>query len=185
MYLRSDNNFDAVFEKKFRNFCSKSPLTLDFRLVGDKVIVFNHSVLNESQAKTITFDLDYSLGEKENIKNIKDELVKLYPIVFKITEEKLSDNEIVRLVKEEDIPLEEALTMKTPPKQKDYFKIVRVLNDKNQVIVENLENGDLELRSLRTPVTLFIKQINEDPERGSDTFFQSNKFIKKLNRRDQ
>lgn len=175
--------FLEIFEKKFLNFLEKSPLYVRYTLANDKVLVYDFS--RNPEEKPLQFELDYSLPVKENIKRIKDILVKeRYPTfdTFFIKSRPLNSSEIQREM-DKGVPFSELSSKKVTLKTKVSYRVEKVINQDNRIILRKIsgeESEDTLLYKLKIPVTYFLQDVYSNPEKASDTFLHKSQFIKKL-----
>jgi hypothetical protein len=170
--------FIKSFEKRFLSFCDKSPLFLKFKIINNGVIVYNFS-REVNTENPYTFIFDYSLDDKNNIKKIKDYLVNnCYPVFTIETTKtrKLDAFEIQDKMVNEKISFTEASNLIIIDKKILKFRLEKVLNAVNSIIVRNLDNNRLYLYKAHKPVIAFTNYVFNDIEKAKEFFISQCEF---------
>lgn len=171
--------FKEIFDKKFFNFCSKSPLTLVYKIHGETVLVYNVSV--DPEASPWEFKLNYSLPVTENIALIKKVILVDYPTLdcSYYEDATLTNEEMLEEVKK-GLTYEEAMNLFKTVKVKKIYRVEKRIDEYNEIIVRDLETGVQGLWWMRLPVSIFMKTLFENPKQGLALFKEKGKFKKFL-----
>ncbi len=152
--------FKKGFKKKFDNFCKKAPVHMSYMLMNDSIDIYSHN--DEKQSKKIfNYVFDYQEGVKENIKCIKDILLKdFYPILIqeKVTYSDYSIEDLNRMVSEGSISLDDINTVKQESIETETWRIERVIVIRDEVFIRNLTTNREFRYKMKIPVTLFLKK---------------------------
>lgn len=173
-------NFLEIFNKKFSNFCNKSPVLISFKATIDNVVI------NEmGSGKSKNFKFDHSLSIKQNIKIIKDWLVEnTYPIMIQEIKEynDYTQEEFDKLVSDLNITLEQASLMKKEKVSLIPHRIERVLIKKDEVFVTNLVSHRQFRYKLTIPITVLLKNLrgNWTPKYAFEIFQKKSKMLNEI-----
>lgn len=173
--------FLEIFYKKFNSFCEKSPLFLRFTLMDDRVLVYD--LTTNPTAAPVEFVFDFMKDEKNNIKVIKDYLVENnYPIIEVVDrkERTLSAFEIQDIMRKERISFAEASSKFYTETSIRKYRVEKVLNFDNRVIVRDLQTNDLDIYDVRIPLTIFVRELFNNPQNASDIFVNKCKKYKQV-----
>ncbi len=175
------NAYIKTFKKKFDNVLRKVPVQATAEIVEPKVTV---SVITHED--DLVYELDYSIPVKENIFNIrKDLMMKTFP-VFEVVESQevpLSIEEKDALISE-GMSVEEGLSKTKMVETKVHYLIEKVIIDRDEMIV--MERGTVEnLRhryKLNMPISIFLKRMREQwtPKEVSDNFKEKAKYVNRI-----
>jgi len=171
------NDFMSMFKKRFYSFCDKSPLFIKCKITDVGITIYDYSEDVDENIKSHYFDFDFSHDEKYNIKTIKNFLVEnWYPIinVEKVFYKKPDPIEINEIMVKDKCSFTEATTNFIKSYKKKTFRLEKVLNESNSVIVRDFDDNNLYLYKSRMPVSIFMKQLFSDKEEAFKNF--SNKF---------
>ena len=174
------DQFISMFDKKFRNFCTKSPLSLKYTIFPDKVILYDLS--SSDIPVPHQFPFDFTKTEGENIKVIKEFLCEeIYPILTFVTRTKrpFSPQEQSALI-DQGIPLEKAMSAYIEEESVSDYRIEKRLDDYNELILRNLETDQVSLWKLKYPIAIFLDEIFKNPEKASKSFSRNAEFKKVL-----
>ena len=192
--------FSEEFKKRFKNFCNRIPLFIHPYYTPNKIIIYSYKNLGSSEkVKLFEYDFDFSLDVKENIFEIKKILQKNhYPIMKQIHEEEKIYNaeKLNHLVAENKISIDDITSKGGVLETKEIvWRIEKVLLDKDEVLLRDLNEDKLYKARLRMPVTSFLKTILieiydpyerwmlfERKMKSLDLFYEVDKNNKKLNR---
>jgi len=174
------NEFKQTFKKKFDNFCKKAPLLLKYFLKDDSVDIFSHTYENQSR-KLVNYSFDYNYNVKENIKFIKDILVKdYYPVLLQeeIVYEDYTPEELNQMVSEGQVSLNNIESVKKEIKKDTNWRIERVIVLRDEIFIRNLDSHQMYRYRMKVPVTVFLKKcrINFTPEEAW-VYFESKSFL--------
>jgi hypothetical protein len=171
------DEYITIFEKKFKNFCSKSPLILEYMIGGDKVYI-----VDKSQEEV--FKLDYELRFDEDvkiaIKHIKDILVERYPVITQVDVEYYTTEEISKLVKAGEGTIEELSKEVKKGTYHNRYIITKVIDQYNEIILKDMKSGELMLYKVKIPVQLFMKTVFKRDVLETWNLFQSKAEFKKV-----
>lgn len=171
----------SLFQKRFFSFCEKSPLTLKFTLFDDRVLVYDLST--DPEVDPIEFMFDFSKDEKTNIKVIKDYLVKNnYPVLEVVNEytRKPSAIEIQDIMVKERVSFTTASDMLKKEKEVKLYRVEKVLNSDNRIIIRDLQTNSLDMYFVRIPLTIFVREIFNNPSNAVDIFVKKCEKIKQV-----
>lgn len=173
--------FLSLFQKRFFSFCEKSPLTLKFKLFDDMVYVYDLST--DPEVDPIEFRFDFSKDEKTNIKQIKDYLVENnYPILDVVSEytRKPSAIEIQDMMVKERVSFTTASAMLAKKSDTKKYRVEKVLHSDNRIIIRDLQENSLDMYFVRIPLTIFVREIFNNPQNASDIFVKKCEKIKQV-----
>ena len=152
--------FKRGFKKKFDNFCKKAPIHMSYLLISDSIDVYSHNDVRQSK-KIFSFPFDYRVDIKENIKRIKDILLRdFYPVLSqsKTTYSDYSIEELNKMVSEGKISLDDINTVKQESTETVMWRIERVIVIRDEVFIRNLTTNEVFRYKMKIPVTLFLKK---------------------------
>ena len=177
----SGEDFSESFQKRFISFCDKAPLLLKFTMLDDGILLYNLSEEIEN-IKPKSFDFDYSLDDKNNIKKIKDWMVEnWYPVfeVNSVTRRDLTALEIQALMVDKKLSFEEASEKTVCKEEQVLFRLEKVLHSSNSIIVRNMETKRASLYRARKPIIQFTSFL-KDKERTQEFFERECEFQKNI-----
>lgn len=163
----SAQDFRVEFTKKFSNFCKKSPLILSYIVAGDaEVSVFVHNNAQDLSQKSLalTYRFDFSLSVKENIFEIRKDLVKnWYPIMEQVTyrEKSYSPQELNAMVERGEIDIDDVSSNMFREPYTVSHRVEKSVIVDNTLLVRNLDTKELHQYRLRMPVATFVRRIND------------------------
>lgn len=161
------------FIPSLENFCSKSPLQPTVSVVFETGKV----VLNSSRMKEpITFMVDPMTDKKKQIKDIKMQIEKMYPVIFDHKKFPLEAEEIEEVVSS-GAPIKEALAIR-----KDIYlpryKILRIHNKYNEIDAFDFKTKKTIKFKVRIPLVPFMNNVfSMSKENLSDEFRRDVKFL--------
>lgn len=171
--------FIDLFTKRFSSFCEKSPLFLRFTVLDNSVLVYDLST--DPENKPVSFQFDFTMSDKGNIRVIKDYLVEnCYPTftVIEVTEKQPTAFDIQDMMVEQKLSFK-AASMKTVKTIKETkYRVEKVFNSDNRIAVR--KDGDkfqTELHELKIPITIFMREIFKNPENAADIFKNKSTFL--------
>ena len=167
--------FKSIFEKKFTSFCEKAPLYLTYKIIGNLVEVKD---MTQKEIWEKQYELDFSRTEKWNVKCIKDDLEKRYPKIRFIYDKPLADEKATKLISE-GYRIEEVMDM-SEKEEVEKYKIIKILNDNNELIIRDLENGEEKLLGSKVPVVTIMEKILERKHREVQRLFETKTYLKKI-----
>jgi len=174
-------DFLDLFQKRFFSFCEKSPLFLRFTILDDCVLVYDLST--DPEACPLEFKFDFSKNEKVNIKIIKDYLMENnYPVITITNEQSRSPTalEIQECMHRSRLSFSEASKISITKKTVREYRVEKILNTDNRVIIRDLDNDTLDMYSVRIPVTIFNRELFNNIENATDIFIKKCKKIKSV-----
>jgi len=151
--------FLSLFQKKFSNFASKSPVLISFQCDIDHVLV-----TEKGTKKFKDFKFDHSKSVKYNIKVIKDWLLEnTYPIMIEEIKsyEDYSTDELEKIISENNIKPEQAVLMKKERIEQISWRIERILVKKDELFIRNLNTNKQFRFKLSMPSTILLKNLRE------------------------
>lgn len=154
------NEFKQVFKKKFDNFCKKAPILMDYIVSNDSVDVYSYKD-DRQRTKLFVHIFDYTSSVKENIKFIKDLLLKdHYPILIqdKVTYSDYPIEELNQLVSEGKVSLDDINTVKSKSEESIKWRIERVIILRDEIFLRNLTTNRIYRYRMKIPVTVFLKR---------------------------
>ena len=167
--------FKEVFEKKFTSFCEKAPLYLTYTIIGNKVEVQD---MTQKEIWEKNYELDFSRTEKWNIKRIRDDLEKRYPVIpFKYVKQ-ISDERATQLISE-GYSISEVMTM-SEQEEVNKYRVLKLLNDSNEIIVRNLENNEVHLLGVKVPLVNLADKIFSKNFDEVQKIFENKTYLKQV-----
>ena len=163
--------FMELFQKRFYSFCEKSPLFLRFTILDDSVLVYDLS--RDPQNEPFEHVFDFSVSEKENIRVIKDKLIsESYPIieVRSKSERRLDAFETHNLMVDEKLSFSDASRRKHVTESVESFRVEKVLNSDNKVIIRDLQKNEAWIYDVRIPVVIFVRELFINMPNAADIF---------------
>ena len=180
LYNKTDSStYIKLFQRKFTNFCEKSPILLSFITTANGV-----QVVNEGDDSIFDFPWKFDVDVKSFIFGIKRVLVdKCYPVITKIESIRnpLSEEEQLYLAST-GINLDEVPTFKNTEVKTSYI-IDRCIITKDTFIIKEVATEKLFLYRMNTSSIFFLKKIrNGDLNRESagEYFFTHSELINDL-----
>lgn len=180
LYQRTkSSSYIDSFERKFANFCEKSPVLLSFVTTANGV-----QVINEENNSILDFAWKFDVDVKTFIFGIKQVLVdKWYPRLVKVIHD------------EETIPMDEQIAMATrsndlnsiPTKRKVETKIVYIVDKciipKDIFLLKDTETDITYRYKLKTSSVFFLKKLrsgNLTEVTAADYFFAHSEFLNEI-----
>jgi hypothetical protein len=179
----SKEDFKKVFDKKFWNFCDKSPLLLKYKIIDNAVLLYDLST--DPEAKPLKFDFDYSKDEKYNIWVIKTYLVEnCYPsfTVRKTFYRTPNSAEINSIMSRENMSFKEASLQKIKSNEERQFRVEKVFNSENRIVVREIDvqNAQPAIYFLKMPITIFIRELFSNPKEAARLFEEKAELVKSI-----
>lgn len=177
--IAEQKNWLKTFNKKFANFCKNAPIVLAFdSSFGREIKVTGYVPEKREASFPYNFDEDVS----DYIAMIREWMLpRWYPTVIRVEKEtrKLDSSEIAQIMMHENITFEEALEREVVDEWRSLYRIEKVFNDQNAVVLRNMETGETETYLLTVPVTSLVERIVSGDEKADQSFFQFAKLSKK------
>jgi hypothetical protein len=173
--------FLELFQKRFFSFCEKSPLFIRFTMLEDRVLVYDLS--RSAENKPFEHIFDFQISEKENIKIIKDKLVnESYPVITvnKPIERSLDALEIQELMFKGKMSFSEATSKKHIINKVEKYRVEKILNSDNKVIIRDLQNDEVWMYEVKIPVVIFVRELFLDGEKSADVFLNKCRKYKRV-----
>lgn len=173
--------FLELFQKRFFSFCEKSPLFIRFTMLEDRVLVYDLS--RNAENKPFEHIFNFQISEKENIKIIKDKLVnESYPVITvnKPIERSLDALEIQELMFKGKMSFSEATSKKHIINKVEKYRVEKVLNSDNKVIIRDLQNDEVWMYEVKIPVVIFVRELFLDSEKSADVFLNKCRKYKRV-----
>ena len=179
--------FVELFKKKFSNFCQKAPVLISYTVFPDSIQLKCFPGTKKEVIKTFSFL--YNEDVKLNIKIIKDWLYEeCYPVIIRREEKKakLSDKEIEKISKEQNISIKDII-LNTYEYKDTHYKITRLILKSQNIFLEVLsgeEKGIQYIIHLKgVPLYSLLKKINYDmldPYEAFEYIFAKGKIVKTI-----
>ena len=173
--------FLELFQKRFFSFCEKSPLFIRFTMLEDRVLVYDLS--RNAENKPFEHIFNFQISEKENIKIIKDKLVnESYPVITvnKPIERSLDALEIQELMFKGKMSFSEATSKKHIINKVEKYRVEKILNSDNKVIIRDLQNDEVWMYEVKIPVVIFVRELFLDSEKSADVFLNKCRKYKRV-----
>jgi hypothetical protein len=192
-------SFNKKFLKSLKSFCQKSPLQIEIFLnstgllslkLNEKNIIsyqINYNYLpNEEDKKTEFYVDEQVFCIKKNIKNIKNQLMPYYPVLYYFKEKSISDeekaNKINQLMVEKKLSFDQALSIIIENLKKERekilrYKIIRVHMKLNEINVWDFKEKIKKVFKLKIPLAIFMEEVYSDIEKASILFEDKAEFI--------
>jgi len=151
--------FIKEFVKKFNNFCSKLPAFLSYSIVNDSYVLIQET-LGDGMSKTILkFEMDFLEPPKENIFQIKKELMQMD--VFPILKEPIKDiNSVPDIEKITSLFFDE--DENGVRKYFEKWRVEKIITEKDEIFIRNLRTNQFFIFNMKIPVSFFVKRIKHD-----------------------
>lgn len=183
--------FIQTFKKKFSNFCKKSPLLLTYIITEHSVKIYEYNKFEDLMSHDtskytylLEYSFDFTKEVKENIADIKQALLYLYPIIKQElnVKENLTAKERNDLVESGKMSIDEAAEAKRDTVETTSYRIEKVIIERDEVIMTNLSNNEVYRYKIKIPVSIFMKKIRfQIPPTEQFTYFKSKSdFIGKI-----
>jgi len=172
-------SFIKLFVKKFSNFIAKCPLFIQYQLLDDKVLIYDMS--REQEPKAIIYDLDFTIGVKENIKQIKDSLiVNNYPTfsVSHVTYDEPSTMDLFNFMNKTKVSFKDVVNKKNEIVTVINYRVEKIINQNNQLIIRNLNTNELALYQFHIPVIIFLQNLFKKDNSIEATFINKSSMVK-------
>jgi len=173
-----------IFKKKFENVLNKVPIIANLKLVGTKATVYIQ--VTSTEEVEVDYLVDLSIDVKQNVFNLRKLMEEHFPVftVKRVITRKLSSTEANELVNKGEATLDEALGKTYDTVLKNNYKIVRVVDVRDELFIKDLSTGEQTRHKLHHyPVITFLKNIREGKltlEEAGDLFEEKSRFIDKI-----
>lgn len=150
-----------TFNRKFAHFARNAPILLSFDSSDWKSVEITAYTPHR---QTLSFEMDFEMDVSTFISRIREEIKKLYPVILHRWEERrdLSSEEITKVMMDEDISFDEALNRSAVEKHETYYRIDKVFNDSNSVVLTNMGTGKSVRYQVSIPVAYLVDRIIYD-----------------------
>lgn len=172
---KQTKTFKELFEKKFRSFCSKNILTLDYVILGDRVSITDYSGLMTTPLVYIFRGVD----ETQAIYEISLELEKYYPKFHSYVVEQYSNEEVKEMLLNGKT-IEEIDRLLPKYKEVLDYTILKVVHYRNELLVMNHTKHRKESVGLTMPVKKFIDILYRDVDEAYRIFKQKILYVEAL-----
>jgi len=184
--------FIQTFKKKFSNFCKKSPLLLTYIITDQSVKVYEYNKFEDLMSHDtskydyiLEYSFDFIKDVKENIADIKQALLPLYPVIYQelVIKENLSAKERNDLVELGKMSVDEAAEAKRDRLETISYRIEKVIIERDEIIIVNLaDSEEVHRYKIKIPVSIFMKKIRfQIPSEEQFIYFKSkSEFIGKI-----
>lgn len=174
---KQDISFIQEFEHRFSKFCERAPLFLAFTVETGGVTV-ETSLCGENDPpgnpspKKMHMDFKFNFSVEENILFIRDWMkANWYPRVCEEREVELplSVDQINEIVKEEGVPLHEAVLRKKKIVNQIQWVVTKLNLKKDEILLENMNTTQVAVYKMKIPTIMFVKRLREkqiDPIQG-------------------
>lgn len=166
------------FKRKFNNVLKKAPIQARVKVIENDVFI----EVNGYKNNPIKYTFDFSIPLKRNIFLIREELKKLtFPIIekeFEI-EEDYSPEEVEKLIYDKHYNVEDALNAKKIIKSKKKFRLERVIIDRDEVFIEDLDTQERKRYRL-IGISFFLYGLRNgkfNASSGGNYFFSKAQFL--------
>jgi len=163
------------FIPTLENFCSKSPLQpkIDYVLETGAV----HVTSRYAPEFNYSFVVDPLTDKKQQIRNLKKEMEKFYPVLFDNRKISFSPEEIEELIAE-GVPVKEAVQMRKDVSLPRY-RIIRVHNQYNEIdMVDFKTKKVIKVKTLIPVMVVLNKLYTIKPEnRFTHDFKRDTRFV--------
>ena len=175
--------FQKEFRKKFDNFCRKAPLLLTYSLTEESISMYEE--LESKRRFLFKYEFNFEVSVKENIKRIKDILLKqVYPVMTQkeIIDESYTSEELNDMVQRGEITLDEAPNIRKKTESIVNWRIERVIVPRDELFIRNLSVDKVYRYKLKYPVTIFLKKLRTilTPEKGWSMFFSKSELLNEI-----
>lgn len=156
--------FKKVFAKKFKNFCSKLPIMVSYKLLPNGVVLYEHYDEGEdNKSKIVYYEYDYSTTVQKNIYGIKKILYKYFPSMNEIIQEEIdaTTEETNQKVYEGVITLQDVTPNGYLRKYKKEWQIEKVIIDRDELFIRDLGTKELRRYRMKYPVVTFLKRLRK------------------------
>lgn len=140
------------FLPSLSNFCAKSPLNISIRYVEDLKKVFL-----KYNDRILDVDIDINRSKHEIIKDIKNQIIKDYPLIYEKTVRLPTADEVERKISQ-GMSISEALES-TECEYTARFRIMRKHDKYNELDLYDLNEKALYKYKSKIPVTALIKMV--------------------------
>lgn len=177
-------DFGTEFRKRFSSFAEKAPVIISYRCTDINCTV--SAVINEDDYEMKTFEFDFTVDVKSNIKEIKDWLVEnVYPVIIceKINYSNYTTEEIKELVDSEQYPLQEALALKKEEKIIARWRIEKIIIKRDEFFLRDLDSDKMFRYQLNMPTPIFLRKLRNKsytPEQLGELFFDKAKILNEI-----
>lgn len=176
----NEQNFKENFNRSFNSFCEKAPLILNYKIVGDQVIIQDESGLMRDE---YIYQLEYLKDKKANIADIKDYLMQYYPVFYDFVKEEYTAEEIKQMIDSEGISYREAMELQKKRMVKRYT-IIRVINSHNELnVIDHKDKGKTKYFRLKYPVIKLMEVLFNNVSEAYDLFKEYAEEIRPNGRR--
>lgn len=150
-----------AFNRKFAHFARNAPILLSFDSSDWKVVEVTAYIPTR---ETLSFDIDFEKDVSDFIADIKESIQEFYPTIYYEWSEtrELSSDEITQIMMDEDISFEEAMQRTAVHKHRVPYRIDKVFNDTNSIVLTNLEAEETKRYQSTIPVAYIVDRIVYD-----------------------
>jgi hypothetical protein len=137
----------------------------------------------EKEPKPFVYDLNFTIGVKENIKAIKDELIlNNYPTfsVSITTYDTPSTMDLLNLMNKTRLSFKDVMNTKNEIVSTINYRVEKILNQDNRLIIRNLNKNELALYQFHVPVIIFLQNLFKNDTSIEETFVNKSLKIKTI-----
>jgi hypothetical protein len=162
------------FLPSLENFCQKSPLQPRPEVVTETGSLYLH--LPNDPENPLVFKINPLLPKQDQIRDIKKILEPNYPVIFERNSERLTAEEIEKLINS-GVPVAEALGRRSETFEPRY-KMIRVHHPSQEIDCIDLKKNQKVKFRLTLPLLTFLSILaTGDKEKISHTFFMNKRFV--------
>lgn len=151
-----------TFNRKFSHFAHNAPIAVSFDSSDGKVV----EVVAYTPNRVVeVFPIDFEKDVSDFIAEIKRYMQnQWYPVITDRIEEveDLSSIEITNIMIEKDISFEEALRYRRTFVREIPYRLDKVFNDQNGVVLTNLITGESQRYRASIPIAYIVERILEE-----------------------
>lgn len=153
----STENYVRDFLPTLSNFCSKCPLQPSITYIAElgKIIV-------KTNKKELTYIIDTTIPKKSIIRDIKENLVEDYPIIYSFEEKPIDTIEAEKLI-ENGESIADVLSKKKLYKTPKY-RVERRLDKYNELDLLDLKTGELSKYKCTIPISILLSNLQENKD---------------------
>jgi hypothetical protein len=150
-----------TFNRKFAHFARNAPILLSFDSSDWKSVEITAYTPHR---QTLSFEMDFEMDVSTFISHIRERIEEYYPVISYHWEERrdLSSDEITKVMMDENISFDEALNRSAVEKHETQYRIDKVFNDSNSVVLTNMETGESVRYQVFIPVAYLVDRIIYD-----------------------
>lgn len=158
--------FKVIFAKKFKNFCSKLPILISYKLMPNGIIVYEHfdEENEENKQKILTYDYDYLLSVQKNIYNIKKMLYPYFPEMKQkiVKEVHATAEEVNTKISSGEISLDDVTSNGYLLISEKKWQIEKVIVGRDEIFIRDMDSKSLYRYKLKYPVVTFLKKMRNN-----------------------